>query len=103
MLAVKASVASIESLLAGKKLSYEVPCVNGPEDTVLSGTNDVNGEAQKFLSAQKLKMTILKVTYAFHSAQVTPILEDFEDAAKGVTYRKPTIPIICPLHSSILT
>lgn len=103
MLAVKASVGTIEGLLAGKNLRYEVACVNGPEDTVLSGTNDVIGEAQRILSAQKLKMTTLKVPYAFHSAQVTPILEDFEDAARGVNYRKPTIPIICPLHSSVVT
>jgi acyl transferase domain-containing protein len=101
MLAVKASTTEIQRLLAGKK--YEIACVNGPDDTVLAGPNDQINALQTTLAEYQLKMTILKTPYAFHSSQVDPILAAFEDSARGVTFQKPSIPVICPLFGNIIT
>jgi acyl transferase domain-containing protein len=38
MLAIHASTGTIKTLLAGRK--YEIACINGPEDTVLGGSNE---------------------------------------------------------------
>ncbi|KAI9878041.1 MAG: hypothetical protein M1830_002092 [Pleopsidium flavum] len=99
MLAVKASQAAVAKLLAGKK--YEVACINGPEDTVLSGSNEQITAAQAIIAANGLKSTTLKVPFAFHSTQVDPILESFEAVAGGATFHKPTIPVLCPLSGDI--
>jgi acyl transferase domain-containing protein len=101
MLAIHASDATIKNLLTGRK--YEIACINGPEDTVLSGPNEQISSLQTILAAHKLKTTILKVPYAFHSSQVDPILEPFETATQGVTFRKPSIPVICPFSSNVVT
>ena len=101
MLAVHAPAAEIQKLLAGKK--YEVACINGPEDTVLGGSNNQISSLHSALAEHKLKMMVLKIPYAFHTAQVDPILESFEAAAQGVTYHSPKIPVICPLTSDVVT
>ena len=100
MLAVKSSQAAIAKLLFGRK--YEIACINGPEDTVLSGSNEQITAAQAIIAANGLKSTTLKVPFAFHSTQVDPILESFEAVASGATFHKPTIPVLCPLSGDII-
>ncbi|EME39092.1 polyketide synthase [Dothistroma septosporum NZE10] len=100
MLACKASEWSLAEITAGKNV--EVACVNGPEDTVLSGTVEEIGEVQKTLSAKSIKATLLKLPFAFHSAQVQPILEDFEELAAGATFEKPKLAVISPLLGSVV-
>ncbi|KAI9744716.1 MAG: hypothetical protein M1818_001641 [Claussenomyces sp. TS43310] len=100
MLAVKSSHRAIAGLLAGK--SYEVACINGPEDTVLSGSNEQIAAARSVIAEKGLKSTLLKVPFAFHSTQVDPILEPFKGVAASATFHKPTIPVICPLTGTII-
>jgi acyl transferase domain-containing protein len=101
MLAVLASAATIKTLLAGRK--HEIACINGPEDTVLGGSNEQISSLQTVFASHKLKMTALKVPYAFHSSQVDPILKSFETATQSVTFGKPSVPVLCPLSSNVVT
>lgn len=101
MLAVHAPAATIERTLAGKK--YEITCINGPEDTVLGGTNEQISTLHTILAEKKFKTMVLKVPYAFHTIQVQPILTSFKEAAQGVTYNAPKVPVICPLTSEVVT
>ncbi|KAI9762130.1 MAG: Type I Iterative PKS [Chaenotheca gracillima] len=101
MLAIRGSLSSIQRFLDGKLC--EVACINAPEETVISGTgSDIDVLAAE-LAADGIKATKLNVSYAFHSAQVQPILERFEAAAQSVTFGKPSIPIISPLYSQVIT
>jgi noranthrone synthase len=95
MLAVKAPPSSLSGILSGKR--YDIACINGPEDTVLSGLNDQIELIRAALSSKGIKSTLLKVPFAFHSAQVDPILESFIEIASAITFHKPRIPILCPL------
>lgn len=101
MLAVKASVAKINT--ASDQRMYEIACINAPEETVLSGTNENIDVVAEELASQGIKGTKLKVPFAFHSSQVQPILESFTAAAQGVTFHKPTIPVLCPLLGKVVT
>jgi len=100
MLAVKAPSAKLQQMLTGKK--YDVACINGPEDTVLSGSNEQIDAIRSVLSAQSIKTTLLKVPFAFHSAQVEPILEQFKKVAAAVTFSKPQLPVLSPLNGEII-
>ena len=100
MLAVKASENAISSLLADKK--YEVACINGPDDTVLSGSNEQIAAAHRIIASNDLKSKQLKLPFAFHSAQVQPILEDLEIVASGATFHKPSISVLSPLTGTIV-
>lgn len=101
MLAVNASIASIQEFLEGSSL--EVACLNGPEATVLSGTGIDIGLISQSLKDQGFRCTKLQVPYAFHSAQVIPILQDFEEGAQAVTFNSPTTPVISPLLCQVVT
>ena len=101
MLAIKAGASRISPFLNGR--SCEIACINAPEETVISGTNgNVDLFAQDLTNAG-IKNTKLRVPFAFHSAQVEPVLEKFEAIAQGVTFHKPSIPIISPLLGEVIT
>ena len=104
MLAVKTNLRpdsnSITKILRGKL--YEVACINSHEQFVISGSIAEIEGAQQRLSDSNIKTTLLDVPYAFHSAQVEPILADFEQAAKAVIFHAPTIPILDPLHATVV-
>ncbi|KAH8885025.1 polyketide synthase [Thozetella sp. PMI_491] len=103
MLAVKGPAA--ETLAIVKQhggVQVEVACINGPNDVVLSGAVKAIENATKACAARKLKTTLLEVPYAFHSAQVQPILSAFVAKAANVTFRKPTIPVLCPLTATVV-
>ncbi|KAL3458190.1 beta-ketoacyl synthase [Aspergillus heterothallicus] len=95
MLAVRASPASLADVIADG--NCEVACHNGPSDTVLSGLLEKITALQQDISSQGIKGTLLKLPFAFHSTQVHPILEEFQDIARGVTFHDPQVPIISPL------
>ncbi|KAG9385926.1 Polyketide synthase [Pyrenophora tritici-repentis] len=100
MLAVKGSVDTIKAAL-GDKMT-EIACMNGPEETVLCGTVEVVESTNSALTAQGFKATKLNVPFAFHSAQVEPILEKFKTAASSVVFNKPTVPVMSPLTGEII-
>ena len=102
MLATKSATSLLRESFADYP-DVEVACVNGARETVLGGTvNDIDQVAEK-LSTQGTKCTKLNTQFAFHTSQVEPILADFEAKAKSVTFNKPQIPVISPLHSSVLS
>ncbi|KAI9710476.1 MAG: polyketide synthase [Bogoriella megaspora] len=100
MLAVKGSVDAIKQVL-GSRMT-EIACINGPEETVLCGSGEVVEAAQETLSGQGFKATRLNVPFAFHSAQVGPILEPFKAAAASVVFNKPKVPVLSPLTGEII-
>jgi acyl transferase domain-containing protein len=66
--------------------------LNGPESTVISGERRAVEEVLRTLEAQGVKTKRLKVSNAFHSPLVEPVLEEFEQAAARAAYRAPEIP-----------
>lgn len=101
MLAVKAPLSTINPHLEGTHC--EVACINGPNETVIGGTVTEINVLSNLLTTLDLKCVKLEVPYAFHSAQVEPILQDFENAAQGALFEKPAIPVISPLLSAVVS
>jgi monodictyphenone polyketide synthase len=101
MLAVRASLADVKET-AGS-LPYEIACINGPKETVLSGEVEQITAVDEALKAGGHKTYSLEVAFAFHSAQTDPILDEFEQlAATGVLFQAPQMPIISPLLGKVV-
>ena len=100
MLATRASSTTLEQLLVSS--NCEVACINGPGDTVLSGSIEEITDAQRMLTGKGIKSTVLKLPFAFHSAQVQPIMEDWEHLSKAAILSKPQIPILSPLLGNMI-
>lgn len=101
MLAVRQEPASLTSLMAQHEL--EIACINGPAQTVIAGPLAAIDAAQASLTTSGVKSTKLNTSFAFHSAQVDPILEKFRTAAKGAVFQPPVAPILSPLLATVLT
>lgn len=101
MLAVKAPANTLSQFLSGHRL--EIACINGPSQTVLAGLGADVDRAQEAMGQAGLKATRLNTEFAFHSAQVEPVIEEFERLTRGVIFRKPTIPVLSPLLAAVVT
>ncbi|SPN97748.1 probable polyketide synthase [Cephalotrichum gorgonifer] len=102
MLAVQGPVPAVKEALGAKGETVNVACINGPRETVLSGTAEEMAEVAKQLDVVGFKCTQLKVPFAFHSAQVDPILDTFEKLSQSVTFQKPTVTVMSPLLGKLL-
>lgn len=100
MLAVKAPLSTIEDATKGR--SFEAACINTAKDTAISGTVEEIDEIKQVLGQAGHKSLKLDLPYAFHSAQVEPILDSFEAIAEGVVFAAPRIPVISPLLGKVL-
>ncbi|KAL8821405.1 MAG: hypothetical protein Q9223_000554 [Gallowayella weberi] len=96
MLSVRASVEDIRKNADGND-AFEVSCMNGHSDTVISGANVDIEAIRKALERNTIKCTKLDVPFAFHTAQMDPVLEPFEQLAGHVTFKAPSIPFLSPL------
>lgn len=105
MMAVRASLADIEDCIekTGKNMPYEIACINGPKETVLSGLCEHLDALIEPLQAAGFKCFSLDVAYAFHSSQTDPILDEFEVlAATGAIFHAPKLPVISPLLGKVV-
>ncbi|GAB1818041.1 type I polyketide synthase [Herbidospora sp. RD11066] len=81
MVAVQASDAEIS-------VDVDIAAINGPTSVVISGPEDVVlAEAARFATTKRLK-----VSHAFHSRLMDPMLEEFRSAIAGLTFHEPVIP-----------
>jgi iterative type I PKS product template protein len=96
MLACKLSPTHAEKLLsASQSLSQlSVVCRNGLSDCVVGGPLDQLDVFRRECIANKIKVKLLDVPYAFHSAAMDPIIEPLKALGKSVHFARPKIPII---------
>ncbi|KAH8879977.1 ketoacyl-synt-domain-containing protein [Thozetella sp. PMI_491] len=102
MLATMGSVSTVMEALGEKGRGVNVACINGPRETVLSGEADEMADIAQHLAGAGFKCTQLRVPFAFHSAQVDPILDDFESLASAVQFNTPKVPVISPLLGKLV-
>ncbi|MFI1161822.1 type I polyketide synthase [Streptomyces sioyaensis] len=93
MAAVQASEEEVRALLDGAQ-DAAIGAVNGPRATVLSGAQNTVHTIVETLRAQGRKTSFLKVSHAFHSPLMDPMLDDFRTIAAGLTYSEPRIPVV---------
>ena len=97
MLAVQGPTSSITEALKDMVTPPNIACINSPRETVLSGEAAEISEVSDRLREAGYKCTQLKVPFAFHSAQVNPILDQFEKLAGSIHFGKEKVPIISSL------
>ncbi|MGW0423834.1 SDR family NAD(P)-dependent oxidoreductase [Streptomyces sp. NPDC003015] len=95
MFAVRAPLADVVKRLdeeSGARVA--VAAVNGPESVVLSGDE----EAVSALAARLGRpATRLRVSHAFHSPLLDPMLDGLREVAESVTYHRPSLPVVSTL------
>ncbi|WP_455681954.1 type I polyketide synthase [Streptomyces sioyaensis] len=93
MAAVQATEEEVRALLDGAQ-DAAIAAVNGPRATVVSGAYDTVNSVVQELQAQGRKTSFLKVSHAFHSPLMDPMLDEFRTVVAGLTYSEPDIPVV---------
>ncbi|MBF0552809.1 MAG: polyketide synthase dehydratase domain-containing protein, partial [Deltaproteobacteria bacterium] len=94
MAAVAADEHQVAQVIAAYASEVALAAINGPTNTVISGRREAVEEVLAVLEAEGLKATRLKVSHAFHSPLMDPILADFAQVARQVTYSAPKLTMI---------
>ncbi|MFH8485213.1 type I polyketide synthase [Streptomyces longisporoflavus] len=94
MLAVQVAEADVLPLLDGLEERVGLAAVNGPSQVVLSGERAALEEMAEALKAEGRKVRWLKVSHAFHSPLMEPVLEDFRKVAQGIAYETPNLAVV---------
>ncbi|MFI6644812.1 SDR family NAD(P)-dependent oxidoreductase [Streptomyces sp. NPDC050504] len=102
MAAVQATEDDVRTLLEGVT-DAAIAAVNGPRAVVVSGAAASVDTVVEAVKAAGGKATRLKVSHAFHSPLMEPMLEEFEQVAAALEYAEPRIPIVSTVTGKTLT
>ncbi|TLG10277.1 SDR family NAD(P)-dependent oxidoreductase [Nocardia cyriacigeorgica] len=101
MLAVGVGEERARAVLAGFEGRVSMAAVNGPASVVLSGEAPAIDEIAGHFAAEGARTSRLRVSHAFHSALMEPMLAEFRRVAQAVTYRRPTVPVVSNLTGAL--
>lgn len=77
--------------------NVSIAAINTPENIVIAGEQKSVAEISETLSLKGITCQTLKVSHAFHSPMMEPILDAFEKIANSIDYKNSKIPFISNL------
>ncbi|MFE2188305.1 type I polyketide synthase, partial [Streptomyces sp. NPDC059455] len=96
-----ATIAATAEELAEDLAAYDgqmgIAALNTPGNTVVSGPIELVADIRATWAAKGRKTRTLTVSHAFHSPLMDPILEPFAQAIDGLTFHRPTLPVLSNL------
>ncbi|MER7764205.1 SDR family NAD(P)-dependent oxidoreductase [Streptomyces sp. NPDC097619] len=101
MVAVQAAEDEVVSSLEGFAGRLSVAAVNGPRAVVVSG--ELEAIEEWLPQWQDRKTTRLRVSHAFHSPLMEPMLAEFRAVAEGLSFREPQIAVVSNLTGGLVS
>ncbi|MEU3572848.1 type I polyketide synthase, partial [Kitasatospora sp. NPDC036755] len=100
MIAIEATEAEVTAhLIKG----VDIAALNGPRSVVISGDSAaVEALAERF-AAQGRRTSKLRVSHAFHSVLMEPMLAEYATVARELAYNEPTIPLVSTVTGTLAT
>jgi len=102
MLTVFADKETVAAAIAGIP-ELCIAALNSPAKTVVSGSPEAINTATTFFSSQKVGIYSLKVSQAFHSHYMDPILGPYREFLQKFTFHAPSRRWISSLHGAEMT
>ncbi|WP_369369077.1 type I polyketide synthase [Streptomyces sp. CG4] len=100
MVALQATEDEVLPLLGDR---VGIAAVNGPRAVVVAGASEAVEEIAAHFRAQDRKVTALRVSHAFHSPLMEPMLAEFRTVAEGLSYDRPHLPLVSTLTGETAT
>ncbi|ADO72988.1 type I polyketide synthase [Stigmatella aurantiaca] len=102
MVSVRAAAGEVEEALAPHAGVVAIAALNGPEHTVISGDRDAVLAIAADFRARGIETKQLRVSVAFHSPAVEPILAPFMRSISSISARPAQLPWVTGLTGTTL-
>ncbi|MGW4500213.1 type I polyketide synthase, partial [Micromonospora sp. NPDC004336] len=104
MVSIRATEAEVRQHLdaAAEAAGAGLAAVNGPESVVVSGDEDAVLAVAGHFAALGRQTRRLRVSHAFHSARMDPMLDAFADVLGQLTFAAPRIPLVSTVTGALL-
>src|ERR1700759_454450 len=79
---------------AAPRGAVSIAAVNGPAQVVIAGEGEAVAAVAADFAARGLRTRALRVSHAFHSPLMDPMLDDFRRVAETVAYGAPRWPVV---------
>lgn len=89
--------APVRAAMAGLEAGVSIAAFNGPANTVISGRASDVAQVLARLAAEGIEAQPLKVSHAFHSPLMEPMLDAFEAVAASVALQPPRLALVSNL------
>ncbi|MPY55539.1 acyltransferase domain-containing protein, partial [Streptomyces sp. K1PN6] len=99
MAAIEATEHEVAGVLDG---DVAIAAVNGPQSVVVSGAVSAVEAVLAEFRERGRRTSRLRVSHAFHSPLMKPVLDDFAAVADGIAYRTPTVPAVSTVTGQAL-
>lgn len=103
MVAVLAGQEQVQEVIQPHAEQVAIAAINGPQNTVISGEQGAIQAVVDIFSQKGIKTRQLKVSHAFHSPLMEPMLAEFEQVAAGVSFAAPRLKLISNLTGEMAT
>ncbi|MEV4847425.1 SDR family NAD(P)-dependent oxidoreductase [Micromonospora matsumotoense] len=94
MVALQATEEELLTLLHGQEEFASLAAINGPHAAVVAGDTDAIRQIAEHFAERGRKTAPLRVSHAFHSPRMDPMLDDLRAVAEKLTYHPPSIPLV---------
>ena len=103
MYAVFADETKVKAIIAPFESEVAIAAINTTQSIVISGGQKALGEVVSKFDSLGIKTKQLKVSHAFHSPLMQPILEEFKQVAESVAYYPPQAQLISNVTGKLAT
>lgn len=91
MAAIFAPIETVKSVISPYGDQVEIATINSSENIVISGDQEAINQIKADLESQSIEVRLLKVSHAFHSRMMQPILAEFKVIAAKISYKTPQL------------
>ncbi|MFJ2788649.1 MULTISPECIES: type I polyketide synthase [unclassified Streptomyces] len=103
MAAVAAGEDEVAARLAAAGGVVGIAAVNGPEAVVVSGEGAAVREVAAYFRERGRSVRELRVGHAFHSALMEPVLGEFAEVVRGLSFAAPRLPLVSAVSGRAAT
>ncbi|WP_461000483.1 type I polyketide synthase [Streptomonospora sediminis] len=101
MVSLQATEEEVLPLLEGLADRVGVAAVNGPGSVVVSGDADPVGEIAETVASWGRKTRWLRVSHAFHSPRMDPMVAEFARSLEHIAFHRPELPVVSNLTGEL--
>lgn len=102
MAMVFATEKAVQTILEQSAGEISIASVNGPGYVVISGEKSALDNMLDIIHEAGIATTPLKVSHAFHSPMMQPVLESYREILTGIEFKRPGIAIVSNVTGLII-